>query len=86
MFVHHMCAGACRVQMRASDPLAAELQMVVSTTWVLGTTTQYSARMVYFTVSLPGLRLARESSKTYFTVYLGCGFQKLPDHELIMAS
>lgn len=77
MFVHHMCAGACRVQMRASDPLAAELQMVVSTTWVLGTTTQSSARMVYFRVSLPGLRLARESSKTHFTVYLGVWFPEV---------
>lgn len=77
MFVHHMCPGACRVQMRASDPLAAELQMVVSTTWVLGTTTQSSARMVYFRVSLPGLRLAQESSKTHFTVYLGVWFPEV---------
>lgn len=34
-------------------------------------------------VSLSGWRLAQESSKTHFAVYLGCGFQKLPDHELM---
>lgn len=50
--------------MRASDPLSAELQMVVRHHMGAGNYSQFSARTVYFRVSLTGLRLAQETSKT----------------------